>query len=124
MRNAALRLGLALPLAACSPPAVQHAGERIAFDLDAIDAAGLEGPPDGLRAVDYEFCVPDAPGPLREVRVIDPSARPQPGARGRVGCGAGQVLVLGNTHRHRWRQSLERLAALPYVKRIARSEAE
>ena len=32
--------------------------DKVRFDLGAIGADGLEGPPDGRRAVDYEFCVP------------------------------------------------------------------
>ncbi len=91
----------------------------IGFDLERLDAAGLQGPPDGRRSLDYEFCIPDGPGPRAEVTAIDPSARFQPGSRGRIGCTAGQVLVLGNTHQAGWREVLHALAALPYVKRIS-----
>ena len=91
----------------------------IAFDLTRLDAAGLQGPPDGLRALDYEFCIPQGRGFRDQVAAIDPSARFQSGSRGRIGCGPDQVLVLGNTHQDDYREVLLGLARLPYVKRIA-----
>ena len=96
----------------------------IGFDLDRLDASGLQGPPDGLRALDYEFCIPAGPGPRDQVAAIDPSARFYPGRRGRIGCAADQVLVLGNTHQGGFREILLRLAGLPYVARIAEAMFE
>jgi hypothetical protein len=93
---------------------------KVTFDLDQIDAAGLSGPPGGQVAVDYEFCIPATPGHLAEVQGIDPSVRAQPGSPGRIGCGPGQVLCLGSTHQPGWRSVLARLAALDYVARIDR----
>ncbi len=111
---AALLLGATVAAgASAGAPAV------IAFDLNRLDAAGLQGPPDGRRALDYEFCIPRGQGPREQVAAIDPSARFQPGSRGRIGCGSDQVLVLGNTHQPDHRQILQRLAGLPYVVRIA-----
>ena len=90
----------------------------IAFDLNRLDAAGLQGPPDGLRSLDYEFCIPQGQGFRDQVAAIDPSARVQPGSRGRIGCGPDQVLVLGNTHQDDYREVLLGLARLPFVERI------
>jgi hypothetical protein len=98
--------------------------DKVRFDLGAIGADGLEGPPDGRRAVDYEFCVPAEEAVVAEVRRIDPTAQAHPGVRGRSGCRRGQVLVMGNTHHARWRESLERLASLRYVQRIQRVDFE
>jgi hypothetical protein len=98
--------------------------EKVRFDLAAIGADGLEGPPDGRRAVDYEFCVPAEEAVVAEVKRIDPTAQAHPGVRGRSGCRRGQVLVMGNTHHDRWRESLERLASLRYVQRIQRVDFE
>jgi hypothetical protein len=110
-------LGLALSIGAAlaggDPTAV------IAFDLSRLDAAGLQGPPDGRRALDYEFCIPQGQRFRDQVAAIDPSARFQPGSRGRIGCGPAQVLVLGNTHQGDYRGVLLGLARLPYVGRIA-----
>jgi hypothetical protein len=93
---------------------------KVTFDLDQIDPAGLSGAPGGQVAVGYEFCIPATPGHLAEVQGIDPSVRAQPGSPGRIGCGPGQVLLLGSTHQPGWRSVLERLAALDYVARIDR----
>jgi hypothetical protein len=97
---------------------------KIAFDLAAIDEMGLTGPPDGLVAVGYEFCIPATPVHLDEVHRIDPSVQTQPGAPGRIGCGAGQVLAIGSTQQSHWRSVLLDLAALDYVTRIERFFAE
>ncbi|WP_216644631.1 hypothetical protein [Candidatus Thiodictyon syntrophicum] len=91
----------------------------IAFDLDRLNASGLQGPPGGQRALDYEFCIPRGQGSRDQVAAIDPSARFYPGSRGRSGCGPDQVLVLGNTHQPGYRAILLTLAALPFVTRIA-----
>ena len=109
-------LALALPIGAVAAGADPMA--VIAFDLNRLDAAGLQGPPDGLRALDYEFCIPQGQGFRDQVAAIDPSARFQPGSRGRIGCGPAQVLVLGNTHQAGFREVLLGLARLPFVERI------
>lgn len=96
----------------------------IAFDLEAIGDDGLVGPVTGRRAVDYEFCIPVGDGYADEVRTIDASAQVMPASQGRIGCRRGQVLVTGNTHQDGWRYTLERLAALRYVKRIVRTDFE
>jgi hypothetical protein len=93
----------------------------IGFDLCDLDAQGLIGPPDGKRAVDYEFCIPAGEGFAAEISAIDATARFHPGSPGRIGCGEGQVLVLGNTHRPDFAFVLQRLSELPYVDRIERA---
>jgi hypothetical protein len=110
---------LAAPAAAVEP--AEPGVGVIGFDLCDLDAQGLVGPPDGKRALDYEFCIPAGEGFAAEVQVIDGSARFQPGSPGRIGCGPGQVLVLGNTHRPDFAFVLQRLAELPYVERIERA---
>ena len=108
-----------------SPPdAPGPASAKIAFDLGQLNADGLAGPPDGLRAISYELCVPDRPECLTEAQRIDPSLELMRGARGRIGCDADQVLCLGSTHQPEWRAVLDRLAALPYVTRIAEAHFE
>lgn len=94
---------------------------KVAMDLSGLDAEGLRGPADGLRAAHYEFCVPSGSQFTREVGAIDPTARFMPGSRGRIGCGKEAVLVTGSTHQRDYRQVLDRLAALPYVRRIEES---
>jgi hypothetical protein len=91
----------------------------IRFDLNRLDESGLQGPPDGRRALDYEYCIPGAARYRERVATIDPSARFLPGSRGRIGCRPDQVLVLGNTHQPGFRDVLAALAELPFVERIA-----
>jgi hypothetical protein len=91
---------------------------KIRFDLSGFRADGLFGPSDGLRALDYEFCIPPQPGYWEQVVAIDASARRYADSPGRVGCGAEETLVIGNTHQERFRSVLHRLARLPFVRRI------
>jgi len=129
----AIRIGLGVLLLAAivsraagaggTPPADAE-GAVIGFDLCSIDADGLIGPPDGKRALHYEFCIPRGKGFTAEVGAIDPTATFFDGAPGRIGCGPDQVLVIGNTHRPDFALVLQRLADLPYVGRIDQAHFE
>ena len=94
---------------------------KLAFDLDALDEDGLGGPPDGEAAVSYELCVPRDQKLVDEVRSIDPSIAIHADSRGRIGCSPMEVLCLGSTRQRSFREILERLCALPYVRRIERT---
>jgi hypothetical protein len=120
MRLAALALALGCAQAGALEP-MAPAVDVIGFELCDLDAQGLIGPPDGKRAVDYEFCIPAGEGFAAEVRAIDATARVHPGSPGRIGCGPDEVLVIGNTHRPDFAFVLQRLAELPYVERIERA---
>ncbi len=117
-RRVCVGLVLSLLLGSAAAGEGATAGALIGFDLNRLNASGLQGPPAGLRALDYEFCIPDGPEYRAAVAAIDPSARFHPGSRGRIGCTSGQILVLGNTHQDRFREILHALAGLPYVARI------
>jgi hypothetical protein len=78
----------------------------------------LYGPPGGLRALHYEFCIPGEAAPEAQVRQIDPSIQIFKKSRGRIGCGPGEYLCLGSTHQPGFKAVLLKLAGLPYVKRI------
>jgi heat shock protein HslJ len=107
-----------------SPDTADDPIAKVSFDLGAIHDTGLTGPPSGLVALAYEFCIPATPEHLPEVQRIDPTVRAQPGAPGRIGCGAGELLCIGSTHQPNWRSVLQELAALDYVTRIDRFFAE
>ena len=85
-----------------------------------LDTDGLYGPPDGLRALDYEFCIPVGKAVRDEVASIDPSVRCSLG-RGRVGCRMDQLLCLGNTHQKDHKRILLSLARLNYIEKIEQS---
>jgi hypothetical protein len=91
---------------------------KITFALDRLNQDGLYGPPDGLRALDYEFCIPGDAAYATQVREIDPTIQIFPKSRGRSGCAPGEYLCVGNTQQPNFKAVLFRLASLPYVKRI------
>jgi len=98
--------------------ACHKAASKIRFDLERLDVNGLQGPPDGLRALHYEYCVPDRSDAIAMVRELDPTLQIQRGARGRAGCDETEVLCLGNTHQPGYRAVLARLSRLCFVREI------
>ncbi len=91
---------------------------KIGFDPARLDDDGLYGPPDGRRAMHYEFCIPAGEPYESEVRGIDPSVQRFGESPGRIGCGNGERLCLGSTHQPGFRGILARLAELAYIRRI------
>ena len=120
MRVRSLGLLAACAVVFAAPGASQLLDGRgkLGFDPAYLDDQGLYGPPDGRRALDYEFCIPASADVLERVSDLDPSIRFYPGAAGRVGCAVDQVLALGNTHQTDFRDVLDALEALLYVERI------
>ena len=102
----------------------QRISPKIEVDLEGVNDEGLRGPPTGLRAVHYEFCIPAGQRYAAEVRGIDPTVLLMPASRGRIGCTTRQVLAMGNTHQPSYREVLDRLAALVYIERIVESPFE
>ncbi len=110
-----------LTVLACSGerrPTRDAALAKIHLDLESINSQGLAGPPDGLEAVSYEFCIPADESAVSEVEGIDPTVEVQRGARGRVGCRDDQFLCVGHTHQPDFRSVLIRLASLDYIASI------
>ena len=97
---------------------------RLRFDLNRLDIAGLQGPPDGLRALHYEFCIPNQPEAIGTVRAIDPTLQIQGHSPGRAGCGADALLCLGHTHQPDHGAVLDRLAQLPFIAEIREADFE
>ena len=91
---------------------------KITFSLEQLNESGLYGPPRGLRALHYEFCIPAAPELEAQVQQIDPTIQVSKTSPGRVGCTEEEYLCVGNTHQPDFRMVLHKLANLPYVKRI------
>ncbi len=92
--------------------------QKITFDLSQLDDAGLFGPPDGRRALDYEFCIPAKPSCLEEVAAIDSTVVVHRTSPGRIGCSGAEYLCIGSTHQIEFRQVLRALANLDYIERI------
>ncbi len=91
---------------------------KIRFDLDRLNADGLQGSSDSLRALHYEYCIPDRPEAMQAVAAIDPTLKIQQGSPGRIGCGQGKLLCLGDTHQPDHLAVLKRLAMLAIVDEI------
>ena len=98
--------------------------DKINFDVSVISFEGLIGPPNGLRAVSYEFCLPKNEQYLAEVKAIAPRIKVYPHSRGRIGCNSEQYLCINETHEPGWREILLKLASLDYIKKIEQSFAE
>jgi hypothetical protein len=116
-------------MAACTtvrptPPDDESGSPKIHFDLSGLNQDGLYGPPDGLRSLSYELCIPARQELVDEVRAIDPTIQVFPAGRGRIGCTSDQYLCVGHTHQPGHRAILARLARLDYVTRIEPSYAE
>lgn len=96
--------------------------EKIKFRLDNIRADGLRGPPDGLVAVTYEFCLPANDQVYQEVRRINPNIELYHGSMGRIGCSVlTQTLSRGSTGEPQWKKQLLELTKLPYITEIRES---
>ena len=92
--------------------------QKITFDISILDEDGLYGPPDGKRALAYEFCIPDTVRNRTEVEWIDPTITFFAESPGRIGCGKDESLCIGTTHQQDFEKILRRLAELIYVQRI------
>jgi len=97
---------------------------KIHFDLSDFNEDGLFGPPGGLRAAAYEFCIPAHDETAAEVTSIDPTVQIYADSPGRVGCGVGEYLCIGSTAQPGFRQVLANLAQLDYVTGIELSVPE
>jgi hypothetical protein len=102
-------------LMACTESPTSTERSAIHFDPEQLNSEGLRGPADGLRALHYEFCIPDRPDVISEIRTIDPTLQLQRSSPGRIGCAVDQVLCLGHTHQSHFREVLERLIQHPGV---------
>ena len=91
---------------------------KINFPLDDIRPDGLRGPPDGLVAVSYEFCVPASDQVYQEILRVDPDLKIYSDSPGRIGCVSSQALIIGETHHPNWREVLQELSTLTYVTEI------
>ncbi len=92
--------------------------EKIRFDLHRVNADGLQGESDGLRALHYEYCIPDRPEAMKAVAAIDPTLEIHRGSPGRIGCYQGTLLCFGHTYQPDYNTVLKRLAMLVFIEEI------
>ena len=121
IRNVAACLVVLVHLTACGPVPETPGPDplaKVTFDLDQLDDDGLVGPPDGKRALSYEFCIPPSDECKELVSSIDPTVEIMCGSPGRIGCYPDECLCVGSTHQENFRDVLRRIAELPYVEKI------
>lgn len=94
--------------------------EKVEFPLEQLDLEGLTGPPDGKRRLAYEFCIPADSALIPHLQHIAPNIQLM---QGRIGCGEGWWLCLGETNPSA-KQMLGKLAAQPYIHRIVETNFE
>ena len=119
-RNTVLAGLLLLTLTGCSTTNDNvTTQQKIHIDqLEALNPQGLYGPPDGLRSLSYEFCIPNEQRYIDKVKAIDPTVTMY-SSPGRIGCQKGkEFLCIGHTAQPHYRQALNTLASQPYLKRI------
>lgn len=97
---------------------------KITFDISTTSRERLRNPPDRLRAVSYEFCIPKEDELVREVQEIDSSVMFHGSSRGRIGCQENEYLCIGTIESPQWKEILLSLASLEYVERIDRFYGE
>ena len=97
---------------------------KIHFELSEFNDDGLYGPPDGLRAAMYEFCIPARADLAAEVASTDPTVQIYAGSPGRIGCSRDEYLCIGSTGQHGFQEVLANLTQLDYVSRIQLSVPE
>ncbi|MGK7934573.1 MAG: hypothetical protein AB4206_01995 [Xenococcaceae cyanobacterium] len=98
--------------------------DKITFDISATSQEGSSEPPDSLRYLSYEFCIPAKDKFLEEVKAIDPTIMFHAHSRGRIGCQTNQYLCIGNIQGTQWSEILISIAKLDYVERIDRFYGE
>ena len=104
--------------AACVGPTGSAGQTGVRFDISRLNEEGLQGPPDGLTALHYEYCIPDRPDIVREVSAIDPTLEIHRGSPGRIGCDGDELLCLGHTRQTRFREVLQELDGHPEIHEI------
>jgi hypothetical protein len=91
---------------------------KIKFSMDSINDQGLRGTPRSLRAVSYEFCIPDNATTVQQLQAIDPSVKLYPGSSGRINCSEAEILAIGHTHQAQWKSILFDLSSQDYIAEI------
>lgn len=108
----------------CADQKILHPNPKIGFDINAIDKEGLIGEPGAKVALNYEFCIPANNKYINDVRQIDPSVQFHKKSKGRIACSKAEWLCIGSSRQEYARMKLQRLAELPFIKRIERTYFE
>ena len=99
--------------------AQKKAEEKLNFSLSKLDKKGLVKKRGTSLA--YEFCVPNKAEYLEEIKRIDNTIDIYKSSKGRIGCGADEILCIGETANKDYKKILIALTNLEYVKQINES---
>lgn len=91
--------------------------KKIKFDIYELDKRGQLGTENNKTTLDFEFCIPNNPDFLTEVKNIDSSLASQKG-KGRSNCSEEHLLIVGNTYNKDFKKILCKISQLEYVKEI------
>ena len=108
----------------CANQKILYPNPKIGFDINQIDKEGLIGEGSGKTALHYEFCIPAENPYIAKVKEIDPSLQIHKKSRGRIACTRAEWLCIGSSHQENAKQKLQRLAELPFIKRIEQTVFE
>ena len=97
----------------------KKAETKMNFSFSKIDKNGLikkRG-----TSLSYEFCIPNKTEYIDEIHRIDESIGTYKSSKGRIGCGANEILCIGETADKDYKKILIALTNLNYVKQINES---
>ena len=109
-----------VPKQGCNKSSADNDVNKIDFDITAIDANGMQGG----TYVDYEFCIPMDEDKVAEVKSIEPDVVMPAKAKGRIRCSEDEFLCIVSTKGEKWKENLNAIASLSYVKRIIQTYYE
>ena len=89
---------------------------KIKFSLADFNEEGLFGNPDGLRAMDYKFCIPKNESYKEQILNIDKTINIIAGNKNN--CSEEEYFCIGNTHKKSFKVILKKLALLDFVLKI------
>ena len=98
---------------------VKNAESKLDFEFSKLDKNGLIKKRGTSLA--YEFCIPNNDNYLDEIKEIDKTIAIYKSSKGRIGCGADQILCIGETANKNYKKILMKLTSLEYVKSINES---
>lgn len=111
-------LFILLLISGCASPS------KISFDINKLDADGLQGSTGAKRSLSYEYCAPNTPQWQSRILTIDPSSTFMKNSPGRSGCKADEMLVLGSTHQKNYSAILKKLSSFDEITTIKESHFE
>jgi len=88
---------------------------KVTFDITQLDVNGHYGPPDGKRALDYVFCIPNLQS-VQTVKDIEPELQCTLDKHGNH-CGSSTQYCIGTTNAN-WNTVLRAIGQLSYVDKI------